>query len=114
MDGREKKRGKGKVYSSRIQAAPTPETSHGFRGSAGLKGITLSWSVWAWETWTLFLEDPAVMHPLHPRPTFCTSFMACVDPLFFHSLPKGRILMRGVVKISKRFLRRIKVWMVWI
>lgn len=40
MDGREKKRGK--VYSSRIQAAPTPETSHGFRGSAGLKGITLS------------------------------------------------------------------------
>lgn len=27
---------------SRFQAAPTPETSHGFRGSAGLKGITLS------------------------------------------------------------------------
>lgn len=42
MDGREKKRGKGKVCSSRIQAARTPETSHGFRGSAGLKGITLS------------------------------------------------------------------------
>lgn len=31
-----------RLYRSRFQAAPTPETSHGFRGSAGLKGITLS------------------------------------------------------------------------
>lgn len=31
-----------RLYRSRLQAAPTPETSHGFRGSAGLKGITLS------------------------------------------------------------------------
>lgn len=42
-----------------------------------------------------------MMHPLHPRPTFCTSSMACVDPLFFYPLPKGRT--HGVVKISRRF-----------
>ena len=31
-----------RLCRSRVQAAPVLETSHGFRGSAGLKGITLS------------------------------------------------------------------------
>jgi len=43
--------------------------SHGFRGSAGLKGITLSWSVWAWEQRALCER---ILHRLmHPRLPSC-------------------------------------------
>lgn len=97
-DGEEggKKREKGKVQAadrgSRLHRGQ--KASHGFRGSAGLKGITLSWSVWAWEHGTQpggsGADAPVapatyllhfLLHPL-PRCLFNAK-----TPLSFHPTP---------------------------
>lgn len=39
----------GKQSGGYFQEQPEKKASHGFRGSMGLKGITLSWRVWARE-----------------------------------------------------------------